>query len=276
MVTHADHQREGFQRPRRGALMLMLALLLGLASTPGVAQAANAGSFVLPARGSAVIRFVAFCRDFGGAFPRSLGLPDTSGNRLAPQQVRGVLGYIRDNGLAQAGTALQSQYAIWQLQGVTGLPTDNATSQAVLGAAGASPGDPGNAASIAEDGYLNGSWTLELVSWTPQGNPVKIAGGDSDYFYGVGELRVRSRLAEARTLFFPTGLSFLPARAGSQRVAAYATTITVADRLPTTSGGELAPLLWLSLIGFAGGLHVWRMRRDRTLYARWLAYRRRS
>jgi hypothetical protein len=274
MVTHADHQREGFHWPRRGALMLLLALLVSLAGAPGAAQAAGPGSFVLPARGSAVIRFVAFCRDYGGTFPRSIGMPDRSGSRLAPAQVNGALGYIRDNGLAQAGTALQAQYAIWQLQGVGGLPTDNATSQAVLGAAGASPGDPGNAVSIAEEGYLNGAWTLELISWKPQGTPVKLVGGGPDFFYGAGELRVRSRLDQPRTLFFPTGLSFPPSSAGSQRVAGYATTITVADRLPTTASGDMAPLLWLSLIGCAGGMHVWRMRRSRTLLARWAAYRR--
>ncbi|HJZ49568.1 MAG TPA: hypothetical protein VKE41_20465 [Roseiflexaceae bacterium] len=263
MVTHDDHQRDGFKR-RLGAIMLLVMLLL-VGGAPGPALAAGPGAFVLPARGSVVIRFVAFCRDFGGRFPRAIGLP--ASDRLAPAQVRGALGYIRDNGLAQSGTALQSQYAIWELQGVSGLPTDNATSQAVLGAADTPPGDPANASSIAEEGYLSGAWTLELLSWKPQGNPVKIAGGVSDFFYGVGELRVRSHIAEARTLYFPTGLTFPPAKAGSQRATGYATSVSgAAGRLPTTSAGDLAPLLGLLLVGCAGGLHLWRMRRDRALY----------
>lgn len=268
MVTHADHQCDDFRRPRLGAIVLLVLLILA-AGAPVPAQAAGPGAFVLPARGSVVIRFVAFCRDFGGRFPRSIGLPDPNGSRLAPQAVRGALGYIRDNGLAQGGSALPSQYAIWQLQGVGGLPTDSATAQAVLGAADTPPGDPGNASSIADEGYLNGSWSIELLSWKPQGNPVKLAGGGPDFFYGVGELRVRSRISEARTLYFPTGLTFPPSKAGSQRVAGYATVVSgAAGRLPTTSGVDLAPLLGLLLTGCAGGLHLWRMRRDRALYTR--------
>jgi hypothetical protein len=268
MATYAVYQRDGFWWPQRGAIVLLLVALL-IADAPGPAQAAVPGAFVLPARGSAVIRFVAFCRDFGGRFPRSIGLPDQHGSRLAPASVRGALGYIRDNGLAQAGTALPAQYAIWQLQGVNGLPTDNATSLAVLGAADTPPNDPGSASSIAEEGYLDGAWMLELLSWKPQGSSVKIAGGGSDFFYGVGELRVRSRIAEPRTLYFPTGLTFVPAKAGSQRVSGYATSITGAGgRLPTTSADDLAPLLGLLLLGCAGSLHIWRARRDRVLYTR--------
>jgi hypothetical protein len=267
MVTRADHQGDGFKRARLGAIVLLAMLLAAVMPAP--AKAAGPGAFVLPARGSVVIRFVAFCRDFGGRFPRSIGLPDPNGSRIAPQAVRGALGYIRDNGLAQGATALPSQYAIWQLQGVTGLPTDNATSRAVLGAADTPPGDPANATSIAEDGYLSGAWTIELLSWKPQGNTLKLAGGGTDYFYGIGELRVRSRIAEARTLYFPTGLTFPPSKAGSQRVAAYATSVSgAAGKLPTTSAGDLAPLLGMLLAGCAGGLHVWRMRRDWALYTR--------
>src|SRR5690349_8641755 len=110
MVTHADHQRDVFKRLRLAATLVLIAVLFA-AGAPAPAQAAGPGVFVLPARGSVVIRFVAFCRDFGGRFPRSIGLPDPNGSRLAPAQVRGALGYIRDNGLAQGGTALPAQYA---------------------------------------------------------------------------------------------------------------------------------------------------------------------
>jgi hypothetical protein len=269
MVNHTRHRRDASHWLRHGALALLAALLLALAGGPAPAQAQAQATFTLSPGGSAVIRFVAFCRDYGGSFPREIRLPETGGGRIAPEPVRSALAYIHDKGLAQAGTALQAQYAIWELQGITGLPTNNATSQAVLAAANTPVTNPPNASGIADSGYASGAWTLELLSWKPLDSPVNIAGGGFDNFYGAGELRVRSHVSDQRTLYFTVGLTFPPASPNSQRVAAYATNIqTSPGQLPVTSAGDLAPLAGVLLLGCAGGLHIWRRQRLRLMYTR--------
>jgi hypothetical protein len=238
---------------RRIATVLLTAMVLcGVGGRTAYAQA-NA-AFTVPPGGRVLISFEAYCLDFGGSFPPTVGRPSGDAG-LAPANVRAALNHIRANRPRDTAAALQAQYAIWRLMGVPGLPRG---SDAV--AQGTPITDPANARSIIEAGLVRGEWSLEVTAWAPIGRPAQIAAGASDHFYGAGQMIVRNNTRQQLALYMPVGTLFPPTVRGLQRVAGYPTGVQVV-RLPNTAGGEVALAAAVSTAWLAVGVQVWRRRR---------------
>jgi hypothetical protein len=245
---------------RRFLIALLAAMLLcGIGGRPAYAQSSSA--FTVPPGGRVLVRFEAYCLDYGGTFPRAIVAPSAAAG-LAPANVRAALNYIQGHRPADTQAALQAQYAIWRLQGVTGLPKG---SDAV--AQGTPVTDPANAQSIIAAGLSSGQWSLEMAAWGPLGQPVQIAGGVPDYFYGTGQLMVRNNTQQQLSLYMPIGIIFPPASSGHQRMAGYPTGVQIV-RLPNTAGGELVLAAAVCTAWLAVGVQVWRARRHAAVASR--------
>ncbi len=238
---------------RRFMIALLAAMLLcGVDGRPADAQSSSA--FTVPPGGRVLVRFEAYCLDFGGTFPPAILAPSAAAG-LAPANVRAALNYIQSHRPADTQAALQAQYAIWRLQGVTSVPKG---SDAV--AQGTPVTDPANAQSIIAAGLSNGQWSLEVAGWAPLSQPVQITAGVSDYFYGAGQVMIKNNTQQQLSLYMPVGVIFPPASSGHQRMAGYPTGVQIV-RLPNTAGGDLALAAAVCTAWVAVGVQVWRVRR---------------
>jgi hypothetical protein len=248
---------------RRGVVTLLVVMVLS--SLGGqTAEAQNSQVFNVPAGGRATITFEGYCLDFGGAFPTGLQAP----RGLASNDVRGGLGFIANNGFSGQAKAIQGQYGLWRLAGVTVSPKGDATADAVVAAKGTVPANPANATSIL-DAAANGRASLNTTAWGPIGKPVEITAGSTDNFYGRGQLVVRNLTQQQLTLFMPIGTIFPPAIAGSQRIVAFPTAVqVVSGSLPNTAAIDSRPLAALLAVCLALPIHAWRKRRERLIGTR--------
>lgn len=230
----------------RVRITLALGLALLLSGLAGSAHAQSASqTFTLQPGGSATVTFEAFCTNFGQKFPTSIQSP----NGVADDRVRAGLAYIQSNGLAaDANSALEAQYGLWQLTGATNSPAGGDQARAVVSAAGTAPANPTGTSVV--DAAKSGQVTVTLDSWQAIGQPVAI-GSATDNFYGRGTLTVKNSSQQALTLYMPVGTLFPPATAGEQTMAGYASNLQVSNpqqsapqqapqQLPNTGGGGSA------------------------------------
>jgi hypothetical protein len=240
------------------AALFALATLL-FAAAPARAQ--NDSVFTLGPGGSAEITFVAYCTEFGKFFPPQILLPDGT---LATDPVRAALQYIADEGLsADPATALEANFAIWQLAGFARATGGAAVTQDVRDNATTPPADPPGATSVLAAAAA-GDVTLTLRSWAPIGDKVQILSA-TDNFYGRGTLLVENRASQNLTLFMPVGTIFPGSETRFQRMGAYAEAVDLIDaRLPTTAVAEPLPLTLVALaLALLGGSILMQRRAER-------------
>jgi len=216
-------------RPIRILGASLLALLFSIAGTgAALAQTGQSNqSFTLQPGGRATITFEAFCTDFGKKFPLSIQMP----NAVAEDNVRGALGYIQSNNLAaDPTTALEAQYAIWQVRGATDSPAGGDQAKTVANAASNPPVNPQGTSIV--DAAKSGQVQVTVSSWQPVGDKVQL-GPATDNFYGRGTLTVENTSQQALNLYMPVGALFPPTTAGEQTMAGYATNVQASNPQPT-------------------------------------------
>lgn len=228
----------------RCVAVLALAVLLALLGSRAV-RAQTGQSFTLQPGGKATITFEAFCLDFGQSFPQAIQPP----NAVADDRVRAGLAYISSNGLAaDQATALDAQYAVWQLRGATNSPAGGDRARAIISAASTPPPAPQGSSLI--DAAKSGQVRVTVSSWQALGDKVQI-GALTDNFYGRGALTVENISQQALTLYMPVGTLFPPSTQGAQTMVGYATDVQVSNpqpqQLPITAAGDAAaPALLLA------------------------------
>ena len=248
---------------RRIILAVCAVGLLGLLQPQASLAQSTPANFTLRPNGTATIAFEAFCTNFGQKFPQSIETPIT----VASAPVRGALAYIQNNGLgANPTSALEAQYAIWQLTGATGSPAGSDQAKAVVANANTAPTTPQGTSLL--DAISNKQVTFKIAAWQPVGDPVQI-GSAQDHFYGRGQLTITNTSGQDLTLYMPVGTLFPPTTAGDQTMAAYATNVQVNNpqlqqaptQLPNTSGGVSHNLLLVFAFGLlAASFGVRRLR----------------
>jgi hypothetical protein len=158
------------------------------------------------------------------------------------------LAYIGDKGYSSdPSTALDANFAIWQLSGATrAAHTSNITTE-IKDNAKTAPTAPAGASSV-HDAVSAGDVTLTLDEWAAIGEKVAILNA-TDHFYGRGELTITNTSDKSLTLYFPTGTLFDGSEARFQVMGSYAEDITVNNpKLPSTATGESLPFAALVLV----------------------------
>lgn len=231
----------------------LLACLLALSGSVASAQTAPP-TFTLQPGGKATILFEAFCTEFGDKFPAAITLP----NSVGPDGLRAALSYAENKGLTRTQqSALQVQYALWQVLGQTNAPKGDATTQDVIANGTTVPPNP-QATSLLDAAKAN-QVKLTLNSWQPIGGKAQITATASDNFYGRGQVTVENTSQQALTLYMPVATIFPASQQNEQDMAAYATNIQVSNpQLPATSAGATLPLVAFGLLLAAGAIHFTR------------------
>lgn len=247
-----------------------LLIVIALCSFSGQAAFAQTSTqtFTLPPNGKATITFQALCVNFGKKFPTAINGPST----VSSNPVQAALSYAQSKGyLANEQQALEVQYAIWQLLNQGG-PQGGTITREVVAQAQNPPAPPQGTSLI--DAVKANQVKVSINSWQPNGQPVQIAPGATDHFYGQGKLTVENTSQQALTLYMPVGTVFPAANADEQSIGGYLTNVQVTSpqpapqnssgNLPETSQGvaqALMPLFALLLLGAAVGIRVVRKTR---------------
>ncbi|HEU5014090.1 MAG TPA: hypothetical protein VFT66_16325 [Roseiflexaceae bacterium] len=246
---------------RWSGLLLVIALC-SLSVQSALAQASTQ-TFNLPPKGKATITFQALCIQFGKKFPAGVNGPSS----VASDPVQAALSYAQSKGyMASEQQALEVQYTIWQLLNQGG-PQGGAITKEVVSQAQNAPAAPQGTSLL--DAVKANQVKVTVDSWKPNGQPVQLAPGATDHFYGQGTLTVENTSQQALTLYMPIGTVFPPADQNEQSIAAYATSVQVtspqpapqnsSSNLPETSQGmaqALMPLFALLLLGAAVSVRI--------------------
>jgi LPXTG-motif cell wall-anchored protein len=224
------------------------------------AQAARAQTtqpFTLPPGGRAVVTFEAFCLDFGRRFPQTLQTPAG----VASDDVRAVLAYAQNNQLTDdQNEAMEVQYAIWQVSGVSGSPQGGDLTQQIIGAAQNPPPAPQGTSLV--DAARANQVQLTMTAWQPLGEQIQV-GNVTDYFYGRGQLTVENTSQQELNLYMPIGTVFPSPSDDVQNMAGFQIDVQVQtpQQLPETGSSELSTTTML--VAIAGVLLAagWLLRR---------------
>jgi hypothetical protein len=249
----------------------LLTLLLFSSLGIGTAQAADVGplTFTVPPNGRVQVSFVGFCIDFDhGTFPYAIQAPNANNDpAIASADVQKLLAYARaQNSHSDVNKALEVQWGIWQKSGVANLPGGGS---AVSGASSVNIVTPSGARSILEKaGWNNKEWDLDTISWSPLSKPVRLFDNAYDRFFAQGEMIVKNNTDKQLSLYVPDGTIIHPAGYKlHQRLGIYATRVQVIV-MPKTAGVSL-PLAFAILTSvLAGGVHLWRTRRQALVFSR--------
>ncbi len=247
--------------------LLVVVCLCGVGAPAALAQTSTQ-TFTLPPNGKATVTFQALCVVYGKKFPTAINGPST----VSSDPVQAALSYAQSKGyLSDEQQALQVQYAIWQLLNQGG-PQGGAITQEVVAQAQNPPAPPQGTSLI--DAVKADQVKVSIDSWQPNGQPVQIAPGATDHFYGQGQLTVENTSQQALTLYMPVGTVFPSANADEQSIGGYLTNVQVtapqpapeqsSGNLPETSQGvlqALMPFFALLMLGAAVGVRVVRKMR---------------
>jgi hypothetical protein len=217
---------------RRAAFAALAALLMtGVAAAQGdpVGQAQpelQAESFTLEPGATAEITFEAFCYQFGESFPAAL----TGPSAVAESSIRAALNLARAQDLTGSDEgALEVQYAIWQLQGEADAPTGGETARQIVNQTRAAPDPAAPTGTSLVEAAQAGQVTVSVAEFAPVGQPVELAPGVTDNFFGRGRLSVTSNVDQPIELYMPIGTIIAAADPADQDIVAYATDIDAGE-----------------------------------------------